>query len=406
MTGVPVVVCRACDGLTFTVDTCVCTYDGDRLFVEGDRPGDGTAYRDCQLCQGVGRVARPCRPCGQTGRRRAQLVLTMANVDTGAVASANVVPGVVEPAPWPGGGDWHLPLAPLVRELAAAVGAGSWRDVRMPNRSPDGPVVFLPRRWKPGLPEPTRRALEAAAIAAESGWPWYLLLGRTAVDPPRDLAADLGRWCRLADLLYLDLVVEARRRHSHADDLSWSIRYEIPGGAVPAEAHGWADDLPGAIAATTLHDAMYGLIERGRAAPAHYLAGRDRECPQAPSVDLDQLERRIVADCTDVATGAATAGAQAVWRDGRWWHTSLRTAGTTETFVERSTGQIACRQAVVLRRGWQPPAPDHPSGTSTAATATRTVGCGPAPARWPVDLPIRTASSVPAPAAARPRCAA
>ncbi|MEN3608245.1 hypothetical protein AAH979_01730 [Plantactinospora sp. ZYX-F-223] len=356
MSGVPVVLCRSCDGMTFTLDQCSCVRGGNRLLIEDDRTSAGEPYRNCELCQGVGTVARPCHGCGQTGRRRAQLVLSVANVDTGAVASANVVPGVVEPVPWPGGGGWHLPLAPLVRELAATVGAGSWRDVRAPDGTPDGPVVFLPRQWRPSLPEPTRRALEAEAIATQSGQPWHVLLGRTAAAPPRNLAADLGRWCRLADLLHLDLVVEARRR-GHADDPAWSVRYEVPGGEVPAESRGWADDLPGAVAATTVADALYGLRERGRAAPAYYLTGRDRQPPEVPHVDLDQLERRIVADCTDLGSGTPAAGAQAIWRDGRWWHTSLRIAGTVETFVERSTGQIACRQAVALRRGWQPPAP-------------------------------------------------
>nr|MDT0662259.1 hypothetical protein [Micromonospora sp. DSM 115978] len=32
-------------------------------------------------------MARACHGCGQTGRRRTQLVVTVANLDTGAVAS-------------------------------------------------------------------------------------------------------------------------------------------------------------------------------------------------------------------------------------------------------------------------------------------------------------------------------
>jgi hypothetical protein len=280
----------------------------------------------------------------------------MANVDTGTVVSANVVPGVLEPVRWPGGGGWHLPMAPLLRELAGTAGAGSWSDARNPAGSADGPVLFLPRQWKPDLSEPARRALEAATIATESLHPWYVFLGRTAADPPRDLAGDLGRLCRLADLLCLDLVVEARGRGADGS-LSWDIRYEVPGGPVPAHARGWADTLGGAVAATTVTDALYGLDERGRTAQGHYLNGGDRQLPDPPMVDLDQVERRIIADRVDLATGAPAAGAQAIWRDGRWWHSSLRVAGTTETLTEWSTGQIASRQATVLRRGWQPPAP-------------------------------------------------
>ncbi|WP_433031693.1 hypothetical protein [Plantactinospora sp. CA-290183] len=348
-------ICRSCEGLTFTFAACRCTSGGDRLLVDTE-VRNGEPYRDCQVCQGIGQVAYPCDHCGRTGRRRAQLVLTIANVDTGAVASANVVPGVVEPARWPGGADWHLPLTPLLRELAATVGAGSWYDVRATPRSPDALVIFLPRRWRPDLSESTRRRWEAEAIAHQPNGPWHVYLGRTAEEPARDPAADLGRLCRLGDLLCLDLVVEARRRRAD-DGLGWDIRYEVSGGEVPAQARGWADDLPGAVAATTVTDALYGLKERGLAAPGHYLAVGERRLPEPPTIDLDQLERRIVADCADLITGARTAGAQALWRDGRWWHTSLRVAGSTETLTDRGTGQIATRRTTILRRGWQPPAP-------------------------------------------------
>ncbi|MDG4785467.1 hypothetical protein O7626_05885 [Micromonospora sp. WMMD1102] len=363
MAGPSVVQCRSCDGLSFTLDPCRCTYGGNRLLVaesdsESARRSAGEAYQDCLECQGVGTVGRPCHDCGQTGRRRAQLVLTMANLDTGAVASANVVPGVVEPAPWPGdgGGSWHLPLAPLLRDLAAAVGvgAGSWTDVRQPG-DPDGPLVFLPRAWRPEHSATVREVLEAEAIAGESTDAWRLYLGRSTVAPPREAPAELGRLCRLADLLCLDLVVEARRLIATAG-LTWAIRFEVPGGPVPSEARGYADDLTTAIGTTTVLDACDGLEERGQTAPAHHVT-LGQPPPDPPTIDLDQLERRILADCLDLATGDPTAGAQAIWRDGRWWHTSLRTAGTSETLTEWSTGQIYSRRATKLRRGWQPPAP-------------------------------------------------
>ncbi|MFY1690381.1 hypothetical protein [Plantactinospora sp. WMMB782] len=265
--------CRSCDGLAVTLDPCRCTYGGDRLLVNdndgGDRPA-GEAYRDCRECQGVGTLARPCHDCRQSGRRRAQLVLTMANLDTGSVASANVVPGVVEPVPWPGdgGGSWHLPLAPLLHDLAALVGAGSWTDVRAPG-DPDGPLVLLPRAWRPEQPAPVRRTLEAEAIAGESLDAWRLYLGRTTAGTPRlDAAAELGRWCRLAGLLCLDLVVEARRLAA-TDALTWAVRFELPDGPVPAETYGYADDLAAAISTTSDLDACYGLDERGRTVPAH-----------------------------------------------------------------------------------------------------------------------------------------
>jgi len=388
--GPPVVLCPSCDGLGFALVACRCTSGGNRLLVtdDVDRPA-GEPYQDCELCDGVGTVGAPCHSCRQSGRRRAQLVLTVANVDTGAVASANVVPGVVEPAPWPGdgGASWHLPLAPLLRELAAAVGANSWTDARQPG-SPDGPIVLLPRDWRPELPEVARRMAEATALAGESLDAWRLYLGRTGAASPRDPAAVLARRCRLADLLCLDLVVEARRT---ALGLTWHLRYEVPGGPVPTDAGRGADNLASAIVDTSDLDACYGLAERGLVAPAHHLAAGYQPRPDPPAIDLDLLERRIVADCLDLDTGAPTAGAQAIWRDGRWWHTSLRAAGTTERLSEWSTGQIVSRRTPLLRRGWAPPAPSW-QGTPVPYAAcpdcdphSRLRRCGCRPRYTPAD---------------------
>ncbi|MFY1690820.1 hypothetical protein [Plantactinospora sp. WMMB782] len=355
--GPPVIDCPGCHRLTYVLDACPCTSGGDRMIVDAGQQGDGKAYQDCQLCRGVGTLPRPCHRCRQAGRLRGQLVLSVANVDSGAVASANVVPGVVEPAPWPGdGGTWHLPLAPILAELAASVGAGCWVEARNPPGSPDGPLLLLPSRWRPDLPSETRAALEAEAIASHGHLAWQLYLGRTAAEPLPDPARDLVRRCRLADLLRLDLVLEARRRHPDADP-TWQLRYEVPGGPVPNDVCGGADDLTGAIVTTTDLDALYDLEARGRTAPAHYLTGGVPPPAGPPDVDLDQLERRMLADCTDLCTGAPTAGAQAIWRDRRWWHTSLRIAGTAETFSEWDTGQIHLRETSILRRGWQPPTP-------------------------------------------------
>lgn len=352
----PVLVCRSCGGMTFRLTACRCTSGGGRLLVEDGDVRGAEPYRDCQVCAGIGTVARPCHDCRQTGRRRAQLVLTVANLDTGAVASANVVPGVVRPARWPGNGaSWHLPLGPLLGELAATVGAATWTSVRDPRDSANGPLVILPPNWRPDLPAPRRELLEAEAIATHAHDAWRLYLGRTTALPAPDPSRHLGRLCRLADLLRLDLVVEARRQYAGAD-LTWQVRYEVPGGPVPPEARG-ADDLVAAITDTTVLDALYDLEERGRTAPAHYLTGDHPPAPEPPVIDLDQLDRRIRADCADLGTGAARPGAQAVWRDGRWWHTSLRVAGNEEIRTEWNTGQVYRRERMILRRGWEPPAP-------------------------------------------------
>jgi len=281
----------------------------------------------------------------------------MANLDTGVVASANVVPGVVEPVPWPGdgGASWYLPLAPLLRELAGVVGAGSWTDVREPHSS-DGPLILLPSDWRPEHSPAERVMGEAEAIAWQGHDAWRLFLARTSPAPLRDPAAVLGRWCRLADLLCLDLVVEARRPPAGAG-LDWTVRFEVPGGLVPDRPTRCAESLVEAVLTTSDRDVFYGLEERGRSAPAHHLAAGYQPRTTPPVIDLDQLERQVLADCVDVGTGAPTAGGQAIWRDGRWWHTSLRVAGTSEQLAEWSTGQIISRRTAMLRRGWEPPAP-------------------------------------------------
>ncbi len=354
--------------MTFTVETCRCIAAGDAFIIEGERTPGG-AYRDCLVCHGAGSVARACGLCGQTGQRRAQVVLSMVNLDTGRVASANLVPGVVDPQPWPDGGGWHLPVGPLIRGLADLVGAASWRDLADPGRPQVGPVIFLPGRWRPDLPEPDRRALEAQALAAESQHPWHVFLGRTAPASVPDPDRELGRLCRAADLLRLDLVVEARRRTY--GDLSWDIRYETPGADMPVEPRGWADDLPAAVAATSIDDALYGLDERSRTAPAHYPspdAPTQVDLPGELRVDVDKVERRIVNSLTNLQTGRGAAGAQAIWRSGRWWYTRLQVGGTQVTLVEQSTGQIGRRRSTILLRNWEPalpawlgaPIPHHP----------------------------------------------
>jgi hypothetical protein len=340
------VVCPTCAGLTFVVGTCRCVDGGDRYLVEWDAQA-GRPWRDCRVCQGLGRAATGCGTCDQKGRRRAQLVLTVANLDTGAVASRQVTPGTLDPAPHPDGG-WCLRLAAVLRDLAATVGAGTLHDVRRPGRPVGDLAVTLPR-WRPDLPAGQRYAVEAYALAGWSHDPWWVFLGRTAAPTPPDPARDLGRLCQVADLLRLDLVVEARREPWGTT--GWDVRYDLPGADVPVHPRHRGDDLPTALAATTVTDALDGLAERGRHAPAYTVEPGPPDRAGAPAVDPDQVERRLLGDLADAP------GAQAVWRDGRWWHTTLRPAGTVETFTDRDTGQVARRAVTALRRAWQPPPP-------------------------------------------------
>ncbi|MEV4820745.1 hypothetical protein [Micromonospora sp. NPDC049274] len=231
MTAAPVVTCPDCDGMTFTLDPCRCTTYGDRFLVDAEVLGPRReAYRGCEQCHGAGSIAYPCYRCGRRGRRRAQLVVTVANLDTGAVASHQVVPGGLEPHRDPAG-HWVVALASRVRELAASVGAIV--------TDADVPSLWLDRQWRPDLPAAQRHELEAHAILRADHAPWRLVLGRSSAAPTVDLAARLARFCALADLLLLDLVVEARRQGL---GFGWALRYEVPGSPVPPGTTAWCQD--------------------------------------------------------------------------------------------------------------------------------------------------------------------
>ncbi|MEU7797756.1 hypothetical protein AB0B10_00625 [Micromonospora arborensis] len=345
MTAAPVVTCPDCDGMTFTLDPCRCTTYGDRFLADADVLGPRReAYRSCAQCRGSGRIAYPCYRCGRRGQRRAQLVLTVANLDTGAVASHQVVPGGLDPHRDPAG-HWVVDLASRVRELAATVGA-------VLNEAA-APSLWLDRQWRPDLPAALRHELEAHAILRADHAPWRLVLGRSTAPATVDPAARLARLCALADLLLLDLVVEARRQDA---GFCWAIRYEVPGSPVPLGSPSWCRDLPEVLACTDVAKALSGLAERGLAAPARLLRPDSPRPPAAPAVDVDQLERRVLADCVDLG-GGELPGAQALWRNGRWWHTTLRAGEPVETLAEQSTGQLVRRVRVPVSRGYEPPDP-------------------------------------------------
>ncbi|WP_433391071.1 hypothetical protein [Micromonospora sp. KLBMP9576] len=346
MTGAPTVACPDCDGTTFRLGPCRCTRYGNRLLADDGPPGGAAPhrepYRKCALCRGGGTVAVACLRCGRHGRRRAQLVLTVANLDTGAVASHEVAPDSLDPRPDPAGG-WAADLTPRVRELAAATGVAATVDPM---------TVRLPPGWRPDLPADERHELAARALAEAARPAWRVLVGRSTAPPPIDPAARLAQLCALADLLLLDLVVEARR---HDGGLCWDVRYELPGSTVPAASPRLHADLSAALTRTEVTDALAGLGERGLAAPARMLRP-DRPLPPAPPAGgADHVERRVRADCTSLT--AELPGAQAVWRDGRWWHTGLGPGEPVETLVGQPTGQVLRRVRVPLRRLAEPPEP-------------------------------------------------
>ncbi|GAA0398759.1 hypothetical protein GCM10009541_47230 [Micromonospora gifhornensis] len=338
--------CDECSGLGFQVRRCYCAAGGDQLLVEGDRYRDET-YAGCRVCGGDGSVAQACHRCGHGGLRRAQLVVTVVNLDTGAAASRRLVPGGPVVPQVDAERVWRA--QPVVAELSDAVGVRGLRP-RWTGRKPDDVLAWYPKSWQPDLPAPQRWRLEAAALAGQDFDPWRVYVGRGSELPaPGEPGRELARLCGLADLLHLDLVVDARRRY---DWLTWQIRYELPGSPVPGgqDVSGPAD-LASAVTGTTVTSAMHRLDERGRHAPAYTM----RSVPAAgvpPEVDLDRLGAAVLADLAGDAPGA-----QAIWRDGRWWHTRLCPAGNVEELHERDTGQIVRYVRETVRRATEPPDP-------------------------------------------------
>ncbi|TDC72885.1 hypothetical protein E1193_26795 [Micromonospora sp. KC606] len=338
--------CPDCAGLAFQVRRCACTDGGDRLVVDGDGWAD-EPYRECRLCRGDGSVAAPCADCARTGRRRAELVVSVVDLDTGAAASERLRPGGIAPVRSPDG-LWEVPARPVVTRLAARLGAGDVRGLPSAGPALDAPLLWLPRAWRPDLPAAQRDAIEAEALVRADHTPWRVFLASGTAPPPAVPHQQLGRLCGLAALLHLDLVVEARRHH---DRVGWDVRFELPGGRVPDQPRRCAPDLA-AVAGTTVAEAMAGLAERGLTAPAYTV--RSSLGPPAAPVDVDvaALGRRIHADLADDSPGA-----QAIWRNGRWWHTRLRPGGSTETLHEQETGQVARYVTSVLLREVEPPDP-------------------------------------------------
>ncbi|WFE26345.1 hypothetical protein O7623_23865 [Solwaraspora sp. WMMD791] len=281
-------------------------------------------------------------------RRRAQRVFTVANLDTGAVASTSLIPGSFTPIPTPGG-TWWLPYAPIVTDLAtrAGIAPATLRDPDFPDEPGRLPSsgLMLPIQWQPGIPQRDRLRWEAVALTNRQVTPWLVLIGRsTEPPPPGDPARLLGRLCALADQLHVDLVLEVRPSSSRGG-LSWDVRFEHPGGTVPDYQHRWIADLPTALATIPAERAVTGLTVANPHLPAHYLTEDALTARPVPvglaghpgGHDLDQLERRMVADAEQ------HGGAQAIWRNRHWWHTSLRPADTAGKYV----------------RGWEPPTPKH-----------------------------------------------
>jgi hypothetical protein len=289
--GAPTVACPDCAGLACRVEICGCRDGGGIYLIDLDRPNPlGSAWSDCVRCDGDGTYVVPCLDCHRQGRRRAQLVVTVANGDTGAVASAAVTPGTA-PAPQSDGhGGWQLDLTPTLRRRADRAGAASIRRLGSPRWPVTGLTLPIDRAWRPELPADQRYALEAAAVArhAQPGWLVYLAASSARCGPT---LAGLGR---LALGLGLSIRITARGRRRDAGDSPpfseplWSVEV-VPDVASPAATSPLVPVHPDLSTAVpygweTLDPAVAGAVpvEPSRPIPV----------PQAAPVDSDGAARR------------------------------------------------------------------------------------------------------------------
>ncbi|RRS01381.1 hypothetical protein [Glycomyces terrestris] len=135
-------------------------------------------------------------------------MVTVVNIDTGAVASETILPGVLTPEWIPSETEgiprWALPLSPVVDRLAASVGGA----VITSHENTNGLAwsLAVPGEWSPDLPAETRLALEAGAIArAQARTRHRHFFTSTAAAGPTGPDARLAYLAELADLLHLDL---------------------------------------------------------------------------------------------------------------------------------------------------------------------------------------------------------
>lgn len=295
MTGPPIITCPDCVGLACRVEVCGCRDGGGVYLIDTDRPGRiGSAWSDCVRCDGDGTYVVPCESCRRQGRRRAHLVATVANVETGAVASADFRPGGGGAQPQPDGhGGWHLDLTPMLRRLADRVGVTVVHRLGSPHRPVTGLTLPIERTWRPELPADQRYAREAAAVARNARASWLVYLGPPAPAGSMRAGPTLAELGRLALGLGLSVRITAC---DHRDDparptsqrsVSWSVE-AVGRGPSSAGTAPLAPLYPTLAAAVRCawETLEIAIIEAVPADPARPIA-----VPQASPVDADAAAR-------------------------------------------------------------------------------------------------------------------
>lgn len=356
--------CTGCDGIGVTLIRCSCTRTTGRSMIEAVDPAVVAApFPGCLLCKGSGTQALTCTNCSGAGRIRPQVVYTVLNLDTGAVASETVIPGAITPvrcSALPEGKQlWELPVSDIVDHLVAQV--GGVLDRRHHTTDMYRKNLPLANTWAPDLPIADRLQLEAAAIARTQALTRHRHFFTTTTAAHRPSPADrLSELARQADLLHLDLCCyrfpAATDAAPNACRSAWIVAFALPDDdripvpspvprATLAEALEAADPL--ALLRKVQHD-----VDPSQPVPASYvdpahLAPDPRPATSNPAAIAAQLE----------ALAGPNTGALAVRREGRWHFTRLASNGAVDDFVETLTGQVRCKTIPTWRPDTTPPAP-------------------------------------------------
>lgn len=347
--------CRECSGLRSRVKPCMCLDNpGVKPALWRSLRSKGAApYPTCNKCNGSGTVSEDCFECGGAGWLRAQIVVTVINADTGAVASAQVVPGLLTPARWAHTTRYELPIRPLADELAEQVDA-AWVNT-------DGlTTLHLPDDYDPDLPQHIRQRMETTALALSVSRRRQVLIARSskpqAAPGPDD---KLVTWCRLAERLGMDLVVWRRGRIAGSVP-GWYVGMALPGMPLPSgRLIGHRETLLAAVRSSDtkglVKQAVHGVKRADMMrTPARFLNNIDSDSFDATSVgtvhDLGiEVDKRAT----------TPQGAVAIWRCGGWHYSTVSSAGVfTDSRID-STGQVVTSDIEMWDIETPPPEPSY-----------------------------------------------
>lgn len=337
------------------------------------RAKTGEAYAGCRECQGTGAATHRCTKCDGGGRLRAQVVLTVVNADTGAIASTAIVPGVIDPtsvSDIEGNPQMGLELQPVVDDLCDQTGV-----VWLQNRSGmmiNGRVhaIWLERSPNPFSEEPYPFTVTQGLARQQGVGRHAVFVGHSRVPDDESMSPDreLARLCQVAGLLCLDLLVcrypVEKLDGNGVAHWGWWIAFAPPGSRLP-DGHlpgvGFNKPLAQVLSETKLRDLLWKVSSQfycgtGDPAPAYTITPdrpSDSDATGETVGSVDELSSRLDGMC------AGTGSAAAIWRDGSWHYTRIVATGQHEDHYELSTGQIRQRSKTKWDLAQPPPDPSY-----------------------------------------------